>query len=254
VKYIKIRLNKIAVSTRRKLRPYLFRSGIFSALINPYYLIRSGLYKAIKKNSNYISGNIIDIGCGEKPYEFLFRNSISYSGVDIEVSGHDHTNSKIDFYYDGITLPFPDKTFDAAVCFEVLEHIPNPNLFIMEIERIVKPGGRIMLTTPLAWEEHEVPYDYHRFTAYGLCNLFELGGFKVDSVERTTTHFVAIFQLIIAYLSLYLFSRSFIIKVLTQITIIFPLTIICLALNNIMPKNQGLYCNLIILAEKPFKD
>ena len=83
----------------------------------------------------------MDFGCGSKPYESLFVNAKKYIGIDVEVSGHNHKDSKVDVFYDGKTLPFADKSFDAVVCFEVLEHIFNPDEAITEIRRVLKGDG-----------------------------------------------------------------------------------------------------------------
>ena len=112
---------------------------------------------AIMTNPFYIRWTVLDFGCGSKPYESLFKNANSYIGIDLEASGHSHQDSKVDVFYDGKTIPFPDEHFDAVVCFEVLEHVFNIKEIIQELNRVLKPNGKLLISVPFAWDEHEVP-------------------------------------------------------------------------------------------------
>jgi len=76
----------------------MFITTPISIFINPCFIARDGIYRNILRNADAISGKVLDIGCGSKPYEQLFRNVESYIGVYVEISGHDHVNSKVDFF------------------------------------------------------------------------------------------------------------------------------------------------------------
>ena len=102
----------------RLLERQSFQPNLLSVFINPFFFIRKGLYRQIKRNSGYLHGEMIDFGCGRKPYRNLF-NVDKYVGVDIEVSGHEHKNSEVDVFYDGKSLPFQSETFDTFFCSEV---------------------------------------------------------------------------------------------------------------------------------------
>src|SRR5688572_6641554 len=95
------------------LKKQSFQPSIFSLFINPLYFIRSCLYKNIKKKAPLLKGKLMDFGCGRKPYEALF-NVNEYIGIDVEKSGHNHKLSKVDFYYDGKTIPFQNDYFDSV--------------------------------------------------------------------------------------------------------------------------------------------
>lgn len=84
-------------------------------LINPYYSIRSRLHKAVSKRGAAVRGVFMDFGCGSKPYRECFPFVSEYIGVDIEVSGHPHKDSKIDVFYNGSYIPFGDDYFDAVM-------------------------------------------------------------------------------------------------------------------------------------------
>src|SRR5271170_7814734 len=98
---------------RAQVRAESFRPRWLGLITNPAYIIRRGLWKAILQYAPEIHGKALDFGCGSKPFESLFTEVDSYTGVDIEVSGHPHADSKVDVYYDGRCLPFNDSEFDA---------------------------------------------------------------------------------------------------------------------------------------------
>lgn len=221
-----------------------------SIAINPFYIMRRGLYEAILKYSSGISGDVLDFGCGRKPYELLFERATSYIGVDIEESGHDHKNSKVDHYYDGKVLPFADESFDAVVCFEVFEHIFNIEEALAEIRRVLKSDGRLLLSIPFAWDEHEVPYDFARYTSYGIAHVLKENGFQVIQSTKTGTYVLAIFQMIIAYLHQHVLPRGGVFGKIGQLAIIFPLNLVALTFNTLLPKRTEYFCNNVVLARK----
>ena len=222
----------------------------WSALGNPFYIIRRGLLKSITRMAPAVQGDVLDFGCGSKPYESLFRHARRYVGVDIEVSGHDHRDSKVDVFYDGSTLPFADGQFDAVVAFEVFEHVFNLDEVLGEVRRVLKPQGRLLLSIPFAWEEHEKPYDFARYTSDGLRHLLERNGFTVVELARTTSYLLAVFQLLIAYLVQHVLPRGRLLGGLCQLTVVFPITALALALDAVLPRRDQLFSNLVVLAER----
>jgi SAM-dependent methyltransferase len=228
----------------QKIKFYLlkeqFRPSLIGLFVNPFYFSRRAIYQNIKRYSGEVSGIILDIGCGSKPYEKLF-SSDKYIGIDVVMTGHKHTNSKIDVYYDGTTIPFNDNHFDSVVCFEVLEHVFNPDVFVKEACRVLKPGGNAIFTVPFIWDECEQPYDYARYSSFGLKHLFESGGFKVVKSRKFLTDFRIITLLINAYI--FKVIRTVIPNKLSYVFIL-PFTSIINLLGLIFtlsPKNSDMY-------------
>ena len=153
-----------------------FNPDILGLFINPFYFARRGLYINIRKYSSEISGRILDVGCGQKPYQGLF-NFEKYIGMDIENEGHVHINEDIDVFYDGIKFPFNENNFDAIITNQVFEHVFNPDVFLKEIHRVLKYKGKLLLTVPFVWDEHEQPNDFGRYSSYGLKHELEKNGF-----------------------------------------------------------------------------
>ena len=232
----------------QRLHREAFITSPLGILINPVYIIRRGLYRNISSLATRIHGNVLDFGCGSKPYESLFTNATSYVGVDVQVSGHDHQTSRIDVFYDGTTLPFADGQFDATVCFEVFEHVFNIDELLVEIRRVLKPDGSLLISIPFAWDEHEAPYDFARYTSFGIKHVLERNGFEVLESRKTTTTVLALCQAYIGYLVLHVFPRDRVVERVLQIVVIFPLTVLSLLLNFILPKRYEYYCNNVVLA------
>lgn len=118
-----------------------FPEGVFAFFFNSRYIVRKNLYFHIKELAKCAEGDILDFGCGSKPYKELFSHCKSYVGCDIETSGHDHAKEKIDYYYDGKTLPFADGTFDWIFSSEVFEHVFNLDEILDELNRVLVHGG-----------------------------------------------------------------------------------------------------------------
>ncbi len=127
-------------------------------------------------------GDLLDIGCGTKPYEAILREHVgSYTGLDHPDTQHDR--SKVDVWGDAAALPFPDGSFDTVVMFHVLEHTEDPDTVLGEVSRVLRPGGRALLAVPFLWGLHEVPRDFFRATPFGLRRMLETSGLRDVHVE-----------------------------------------------------------------------
>lgn len=81
-------------------------------------------------------------------------------------------------------VPFANEVADAVLCTELLEHCANPDEAVREIARILKPGGTLLLSSPMSWNLHYEPHDYYRFTRYGLQAILARAGLETVSVSR----------------------------------------------------------------------
>lgn len=229
-----------------------FRPG----LSNAFYFIRSALYKKIRQYAPELQGRVMDFGCGSKPYQALFTTAAEYIGVDYAGEGHSHTDGSVDVFYDGKKIPFPDQYFDGVFSSEVFEHIFNIDEILHEIARVIKKEGKLLITCPFVWHEHEVPVDYARYTQFALKHLLEKNGFTLLVVDKSGNFLTAIHQMRVLYFNEH-FIPSF--PLLGRFkffrTNIPPL--INPVLNGwfsfkqwLLPKRKDLYLNNIILAKK----
>ena len=145
--------------------------------LHPRYLAQRELRRVIETEGPKLLGRLLDVGCGKKPYKELIRNVETYIGLDVPTTMHG--TSKLDVIGTAIALPFREDTFDSILCTEVLEHLPEPLVALEEMHRVSKPGGILLLTVPLSEQLHEEPYDFYRFTKYGLEYLLGKTGWQI---------------------------------------------------------------------------
>jgi SAM-dependent methyltransferase len=232
------------------LKPKLKNKDFNPSLTYPLYIIRKNIYRGILKHSESLEGRMMDFGCGTKPYKPLFVNAKEYIGVDYAGEGHSHEKESIDVMYDGKTIPFPDNHFDSILTTEVLEHIFNLEDILKELNRVLKPGGRILITIPFAWNEHEMPNDFGRYTSLGFRSLLERNNFKVLQLEKTTGFVESLVQLWGLYWHIHIIP-----KFRPFGRIILPVFSFCnnvfgLAIAKILPRKNDYFLNLVILATK----
>lgn len=233
---------------QKYLKKQSFHPDLISIFINPFFLIRRSLKKNIASLAPQLHGKLLDFGCGRKPYEELFSVE-QYIGIDIEQSGHSHVNSKVDIFYDGETVPFPNEHFDALFCSEVFEHIFEPEKSLAELNRVLKKDARILITVPFVWNEHEVPYDNARFTSFGISKMLERCGFEVIELRKSGNFARVLWQLWNLYI-FELFKPLGKAGYLLSLLFIAPSNLIAVIVLPLLPKNTTLYFNNVVLAKK----
>jgi SAM-dependent methyltransferase len=193
----------------------------------------------------------LDVGCGTRPYESLFPPG-SYVGVDIEAGGRPQNLKTPDYYYDGRTLPFNDNSYDCVLCTQVLEHVSDPRRILSEIHRIVKLEGFVLITVPFIWGEHEVPFDFFRFSQFGITQLLTDNGFEVDIIKKDTGAFETLAVIFNIYLINDLVERLGVrgLARLISAVICFPIQILAWTLSRMLPDRSRFYLNLVIRAKK----
>ncbi|UCF08771.1 MAG: class I SAM-dependent methyltransferase [Thermoplasmata archaeon] len=159
----------------------LFEKGKISYL-DPHKIGNQGILDALKGAEKYAKGELLDIGCGTKPYQDLFKNVDRYIGIDMPAEN----NKSADIFGDGLKLPFRSNVIDTILSTQVIEHVEEPKEILNEAYRVLKTGGHLILTAPMVWELHVEPYDYYRFTKYGLKYLAKSTGFHIIEIKAET--------------------------------------------------------------------
>jgi ubiquinone/menaquinone biosynthesis C-methylase UbiE len=131
---------------------------------------------------------VLDVGAGEGNWRDFFKHC-EYKTQDNGVGEKDWDYSKTDYKGDITKIPCEAEKFDVILLTEVLEHLPEPLFALKELNRILKKGGSLYLTVPFAFQEHETPFDYYRYTSYGLKHLLDKSGFKMKKLERRGGYF-----------------------------------------------------------------
>jgi SAM-dependent methyltransferase len=166
---------------------------------DPFFLAHRALRAEIARMAAYAHGIVLDVGCGAAPYRPLFAHAI-YFGAEVPTASAHGSAKHADLLFDGQRLPIADASVDAVLCSQVLEHVFEPDGFLREIHRVLRPGGRLLLTVPFVWDEHEQPYDYARYSSFALRHLASKHGFRVDEARRTLADASLFAQLWLAYL------------------------------------------------------
>ncbi len=225
-------------------------SNFNPSLVHPLYIIRKNVYRGVVKYAPLMKGKMMDFGCGTKPYQSLFTAADEYIGVDYAGEGHSHENEQIDVYYDGKTIPFPDNTFDSILASEVLEHVFNLEDILKELYRVLKPGGKILITIPFAWKEHEIPIDFGRYTSFGFRNLLERNGFSVLHMDKSSNAVQTMTQLWVTYWHSHIMPKFRPFGRIVTPCFSFVSNVFGLGVARILPKRYDYFLNLIVVAQK----
>lgn len=146
---------------------------------DPDYLHMYALNASILRYVHMVRGDVLDVGCGNLPYVNWFRDARSYTGIDVDTDG-----SSPQVRGSAWALPFSDSCFDTAVSFQAFEHFGEPWTAFEEVSRVLRRGGIALITTHQAFHLHGEPYDFFRYTKYGLALLAERAGLEVLEIEH----------------------------------------------------------------------
>lgn len=204
-----------------------------------YFLTKSNIltFMDLIDNSNF--NNVLDVGCGEKPFLSFFSENTEYIGID--VSQESLADIVLDLNVEKI--PYPDSYFDLIIMSEVMEHVFNIENLINEAIRVLKKDGILYITTPFALYEHGKPYDFYRFTESFYRRRFGKL-FNILTVKRSNTIFSApliVFNNIFCNLPLP--------KKVKNIVIAFN-NYLCIAIEYFMPKITSIILTYLIKHNK----
>jgi SAM-dependent methyltransferase len=164
-----------------------------SSVFNYGYIVRDRWIVSEAKKVP-AGSKILDIGCGTAPYRHLFAHcdykTHDFKQLDASQNRAGKEYAKVDYVSDIISIPVPDSSFDVLICTEVLEHVPEPIRALKEFSRIVKPGGVVLLSAPLAGFVHQEPYHFYGgFSPFFYQKFLKEFGFKDVRVMKNEGFF-----------------------------------------------------------------
>lgn len=227
---------------------FAFSSKWYAVFFNPFFFARKNLHKNISELCGNLSGRVLDVGCGSKPYKKMILHT-DYIGLEFDTP-ENRVSKQAEYFYDGVYFPLKDAEFDSILTTQVLEHVFTPEIFVAELNRVLKPEGKLLLTVPFVWDEHEQPYDFGRYSSFGLKALLERHGFEIIEQRKTCNDITLFFQLWNDYLYKKIYVKESIILLQIVIFLCSISNIIGVFLNVFFPKNDDLYLDNIVLAEK----
>lgn len=158
-----------------------------------YWLSARALKGSVAELAPHARGLMLDVGVGERPYAQLFRHVDRYIGIeyppvlsDKEPAFWDileRVRKAVDVFADAARLPFADESLDTVLATEVLEHLTEPARSLAEMARVLRPGGRLLLTVPFCEPLHFLPQDYWRFTPSSLRLMAEAAGLEIEAIR-----------------------------------------------------------------------
>jgi len=118
-----------------------------------------------------LKGKVLDIGSGDAEPPYSRKETVtSYTSLDLP-----ETNARYlkrpQVFADAHALPFSEGVFDGVLLLEVLEHVRHPARVLDEAHRVLREGGTVCMSTPFLYPLHDEPYDFFRFSLYGLREL-----------------------------------------------------------------------------------
>lgn len=227
----------------------------------PTYLLNRAIARSLGRVAEKMSPAnservLLDVGCGVMPYRELFEPLVtSYVGCDMYPSVEGVVACPAD------DMPFKEKAFDVIVCFQVLEHVPDPWRVVVECARVLKPGGLLVLTAPFAYPYHPSPNDYYRFSHQGLEEICRRAGLEtIDSESQCGTFQTLVLQFNIMIVRASTFARRSMLTVplgWLGIWILVPaMNVVARSLVAVLPnsknfKSMQTYSNLMLVARRP---
>lgn len=170
-------------------RPLSRISTSTTSPLEPDWLVTRRLHRDVRAAlSSFGRGLLLDVGCGGRPYESAMPAGVEYLGIDTPAS----SLSQPDVWSLADPLPFQSNVFHTVLCTQVLEHLAEPKSAIFEFSRVLRPGGHLILTAPQAWNLHEIPYDFFRYTRYGLEHLCRAAGLEPIHISAEGGYFATI--------------------------------------------------------------
>ncbi|HWE04036.1 MAG TPA: methyltransferase domain-containing protein [Tepidisphaeraceae bacterium] len=142
---------------------------------------------------------ILDAGAGEQQFRplcsrlrYVSQDFSQYDGAGDGTGLHSERwdVSRTDLVCDIVAIPEPDGSFDAVMCTEVLEHVPDAVAALREIGRLVRPGGHLILTAPFCSLSHQAPYHFSTgFSRYFYREHLAKFGFEILELEENGNFF-----------------------------------------------------------------
>lgn len=152
--------------------------------LHPQWLMARLMRERIPWVAARARGAVLDIGCADRSLATGLPLATSYVGMDYPATASGLYRTRPDIFGDAAALPFASSTFDYILLLDVLEHLAEPERALAEIARTLKPGGRVLIFMPFAYPIHDAPFDFQRYTPFGLQRSLRRVGLRALTFEE----------------------------------------------------------------------
>lgn len=186
-----------------------FRERITQFIHIDRFLIR----KIIRKRQEQVVGVLLDVGCGKQPYREEFKRINKYIGLDL---------MDADIVHDLSIFPYPveEASADWILCTQVIDDLPDQDVFAQELHRILAKNGGLILSASFIWELHDLPHDYGRPSPEQLRLLLERNGFVIVEIQSVGNSWITLGQVININLLNIVSKRSWWFKLISPLLLI----------------------------------
>jgi SAM-dependent methyltransferase len=206
------------------------------------------LYSGLERVLAPLGGRVLDVGCGDQPYRRYFGPVTEYVGLDVT------PGPKVDIVVTpDQQWPLEAGRFDVLLCSQVLEHVEHLDITLREMDRVLRPGGTMVLSFPFLYNVHGAPHDYRRFTTHWAVLL--LPEYTVLHREGQGGLGSTIAVLLLNWLEVSL-NLTFVGRVLKALLL--PVWIVsCLVINvvgrlvDVIDRTAAYYGNVLVVLRKP---
>jgi SAM-dependent methyltransferase len=149
----------------------LFGKKLGRSVLHPQYFLQKQSARRREIIESHLNGKVLDIGSGDAEPRYSIKETVaSYITLDLPQTNVKYLKRPLVFA-DAHALPFEEGVFDGVLLLEVLEHVRHPTQALAEAYRVLREGGTLCVSTPFLYPLHDEPYDFFRFSVYGLREL-----------------------------------------------------------------------------------
>lgn len=156
---------------------------IFSRLrrtpIHPQWLVFRGEEERNRDLKKLARGIVLDVGCADQYIRSYLEKSVRYVGLDYFFTASEWYRTTPTVFGDAQKLPFPDNSIDTILLLDVLEHLPDSEVAVSEMVRVLRIDGCLILQVPFLYPLHDVPLDFQRWTHFGLRKMMSEHGLAI---------------------------------------------------------------------------
>jgi SAM-dependent methyltransferase len=172
---------------------------------------------------------VLDVGAGGCPHRKLFSHCQYFTQDFVQLSDNQIQDQlgygRIDFVSDILDIPVESESFDAVLCTEVIEHVPDPISALREMSRILKPGGTLLISAPLQSGLHQEPFHFYGgYTKYWYEKFLTENNFVDLVIEPNgslyTTHFSLGLTIVKKFLEVVLLDKRLIHKAVSVLSLV----------------------------------